>query len=304
LRPVTVRGAPADVNEVTVPGRMSTEPAQAPDDASERARAYARASARPATRWWGRPLAETRWVLELSRLVIDPVFAGRDVLRGGGRPVILMPGFLAGDQTLGVMAAWLYRIGYRPHVCGFILNVSCSDQAVERLERRIESVARRHGSRVALIGHSRGGHYARALAARRPDLVSHAISIGGDLQGMLGCSAPTLSAVAGLRAILRSTGRAGSPDCLTDACRCPFMTDFYAPFPNDRVRLTSIYSRGDGVVLWQRQIVSYADCVEVTGSHVGLAFNRKTYRAIADALATPELQTRLGSALPESRRAA
>jgi hypothetical protein len=29
--------------------------------------------------------------------------------------------------------------------------------------------------------------------------------------------------------------------------------------------------------------------VEVTGSHVGLIFNRKTYRAIATALADPEL---------------
>ena len=269
---------------------MSTEAAQALNDASEPARASAPAGAGLPPRWWGRPLAETRWVLELSRLLIDPVFAGRGVPRDGGSPVILMPGFLAGDQTLVVMAAWLYRIGYRPHVCDFIANVSCSDQAVERVERRIASVARQHGSRVALIGHSRGGHYARALAARRPDLVSHAISMGSDLHGMLGCSTPTLSAVSGVRAILRSTGRARSPDCLTDACRCPFMTDFHAPFPSDRVHLTSIYSRGDGVVLWQRQIVPYADCVEVTGSHVGLAFNRKSYRAIADALAKPDLK--------------
>ena len=51
------------------------------------------------------------------------------------------------------------------------------------------------------------------------------------------------------------------------------------------VRLTSIYSQGDGVVRWQAALVPYADCVEVTGSHVGLIFNRKTYRAIAAALA-------------------
>ena len=286
------------------PHRVSTEPGRALDDASEPARASAPTGERLPTRWWGRPVAETRWVLELSRLLIDPVFAGRDVPRGGGRPVVLMPGFLAGDQTLVVMAAWLYRIGYRPHVCGFIANVSCSDQAVERVERRIESVARQHGSRVALIGHSRGGHYARALAARRPDLVSHAISMGGDLHGMLGCSAPTLRAASGLRAILRSTGRGRSPECLTDACPCPFTTDFHAPFPSDRVHLTSIYSRGDGVVLWQRQIVPSADCVEVTGSHVGLAFSRRSYRAIADALATPELQPRLRSMRVESRKPA
>jgi hypothetical protein len=67
------------------------------------------------------------------------------------------------------------------------------------------------------------------------------------------------------------------------------VSDFHAPFPADGVRLTSIYSRGDGVVRWQLQLVPYADCVEVTGSHVGLVFNRKSYRAIAAALATPEL---------------
>ena len=53
--------------------------------------------------------------------------------------------------------------------------------------------------------------------------------------------------------------------------------------------MTSVYSKGDGVVRWQAQLVPYAECVEVTGSHVGLIFNRKSYRAIAQALAAPEL---------------
>jgi hypothetical protein len=42
-------------------------------------------------------------------------------------------------------------------------------------------------------------------------------------------------------------------------------------------------------VRWQAALVPYAENVEVTGSHVGLIFNRKTYRAIANALAEPEL---------------
>jgi triacylglycerol lipase len=243
-------------------------------------------------RWWGRPLAETRWCLEASRLLIDPVFSGRDVPRGDGRPVLLMPGFLAGDQTLVALALWLRRIGYRPHLCGFVANVDCSDRAVDRVERRLESVAGDYGGRVALIGHSRGGHYVRALASRRPELVSHAISLGADLHGMFGCSTPTLKAVSAFQAILRATGRARSPECLTQTCRCQFVTDFHAPFPADGVRLTSIYSRGDGVVRWRLQLAPYADCVEVTGSHVGLVFNRKSYRVIAAALATPELPLR------------
>lgn len=254
--------------------------------------------------WWGRPLAETRCVLELARLLIDPVFAGRGIPHGDRRPVVLLPGFLAGDQTLAVMAGWLHRIGYRPRACGFIANVTCSDRAVDRVERRVEALARRHGRRVALIGHSRGGHYARALATRRPDLVSHAISLGADLQAMFGCSTPTLRAVSGARAILQRTGRARSPACLTDACRCPFVSDFRAPFPVARVHLTSIYSKGDGVVHWQTQLVPYADCIEVSGSHVGLIVNRRSYRAIAAALATPELCPKPHLVRHRSRRAA
>ena len=47
-------------------------------------------------------------------------------------------------------------------------------------------------------------------------------------------------------------------------------------------------SKDDGVVRWERQIVEEADCVEVTGSHIGLMANRKAYRVIADALPRPK----------------
>jgi triacylglycerol lipase len=241
----------------------------------------------PAERWWGRPLAESRWPLELLRLSIDPVAAGRGVPRGDGRPVVLMPGFLAGDQTLLVLAAWLRSIGHRPYGCGFVANVDCSDRALERVDRRVEQLHRRHGRRVALIGHSRGGHYARALAHRQPKRVSHAISLGADLHEMLGISAPTLAAVSAARRAVRILRRTRSERCLTAGCACAFARDFHAPLP-ERVRFTSVYSKGDGVVRWPGSVIDGADCVEVGGSHVGLIFNPRTYRAIAEALALPE----------------
>jgi pimeloyl-ACP methyl ester carboxylesterase len=200
-----------------------------------------------------------------------------------------MPGLGGGDQTLLVLALWLRRIGYQPHTCGFIANVDCSDRAVERVERQVRQLSLDNQRRVALLGHSRGGHYARALAHRCPELVSHVISIGAGLRQMLAISYPTQAAAAGLRRALLRSGRARSPRCLTIGCDCPFSRDFTQPFPTDRVLLTSIYSKGDGVVRWQSALVPYGDCVEVTGSHVGLIFNRKTYGAIANALATPEL---------------
>ena len=177
---------------------------------------------------------------------------------------------------------------------GFLTNTSCSDRTLDRVERRVEALWRSHGRRVALIGHSRGGHFARAPAARRPDRVPRAVSMGTDLQGRCGASAPTLFAVGVARRVVHVSGRGRMASCLSRHCDCPFSHDFARPFPHDQVRLTSIYSKGDGVVHWQRQVIPHAECVEVTGSHVGLIFNRKVYRAIAEALALPELSAAPG----------
>jgi triacylglycerol lipase len=270
--------APAPVTSDAL-GRPAFDPAP-PGDAP---------SGRP-PRWCGNHPAELRWQLELYRLFVDPVFHGHGVPHGDGRPVLLIPGFGAGDYALVVMRNWLRRIGYSPYTAGFVTNTGCSNGALERVAGRVELLSRSHGRRVALIGHSRGGHFARAMARRRPDQVSHAIALAANLRRMLGISAPTQGAVALARGVQRRLGRLPQPGCLTDTCGCEFALDFRRPFPEQRVRLTSIYSKGDGVVRWQGCLVPYADCVEVTGSHVGLIFNRKAYLAVGHALAAPELQ--------------
>lgn len=239
--------------------------------------------------WMGRPLAEGRWMLEAWRLMADPVAYGLTVPHGDGRPVLVLPGFLAGDDSLLLLRRWLRIMGYAPQTAGFQFNVDCSDRSVDRIERVVEAIHRTGGRRIAVIGHSRGGHFTRALAARRPDLVSHAISMGADLQGLFGISSPTRTAVGVARNALRLTSRGRSPDCFRARCTCDFIRDYTADFPVDQVRLTSIYSKGDGVVRWERAIVEEAHCVEVAGSHIGLMANRKAYRAIAAALAEPEL---------------
>jgi hypothetical protein len=66
----------------------------------------------------------------------------------------------------------------------------------------------------------------------------------------------------------RTTDRFKRMGCMTDACRCRFHARLRRPVPKS-VPLTSIYSRGDGVVWWEACRVDYARCVEVSGSHVG-----------------------------------
>jgi pimeloyl-ACP methyl ester carboxylesterase len=235
-------------------------------------------------RWWGGHLHELRWQLEAGRLLADPVFYGRGVPHGDGRPVLLLPGLFAGDYTLAPLALWLRRIGYRSATAGFLANVGCSERALQRVARRARVLRDRTGRRVAIIGHSRGAHYARALAARNPDLVSHAIAVGGGLTAQQAVSAPTGAAVAAVRAVHRhTTDRRRRRGCLSETCMCRFGADYSAPLP-DSVLLTSIYSRQDGVVCWRSCVSPDATCVEVTGSHVGLIYNRAVYRAIGAAL--------------------
>jgi triacylglycerol lipase len=232
-------------------------------------------------RWWGRHLQEMRWQAELARLLVDAVYRGEEVPHGDGGPVLLIPGFLAGDNSLSVMAGWLRRIGHRPRASGIRFNVDCSNRVLLALEHRLERAADDAGRTVAVVGHSRGGHFAKALAQRRPDLVHRVISLGAGLDTPFAISLPTAGAVAAVRAV---HARRQPPGCFTDGCGCAFSRAYRAEFPGT-IPLTSIYSRGDGVVRWEACVVPYADCVEVTGSHVGLACNRKAYRAIAEALA-------------------
>lgn len=72
-------------------------------------------------------------------------------------------------------------IGYDARRSGIRLNVDCSDRALDRLEARLERIDHETGRPTALIGHSRGAHFAKALAHRRPELVSQAISLGAGL---------------------------------------------------------------------------------------------------------------------------
>ena len=213
------------------------------------------------------------------------MFRGEGVERGTGEPVLLLPGFLAGDTSLGVLQGWLERMGYEAHGSGIACNVDCSDRAVDRLDAKLADLHERAGRAVALIGHSRGAHFAKALARRRPERVAGVVSLGAGLDEPLDISVPTRAAVAAVRALHHATrpelARMG---CFTARCGCPFTRDYAAPFPRE-VPLTSIFSREDGVVRWRACAVPYARNVEVTGSHVGLPFNRKAYRAVGEALA-------------------
>src|SRR5207244_1834447 len=76
---------------------------------------------------------------------------------GHGDPVLLVPGFMAGDSTLNGMSRSLRRAGFRTYRSHIRSNVRCTVDASYELEARLESIAIRRGRGVHVVGHSLGG---------------------------------------------------------------------------------------------------------------------------------------------------
>src|SRR3954452_12248947 len=131
--------------------------------------------AAPRFRREARMLGELR-ALQSSGLLDEP-----PTNAGNGLAVLLIPGLLAPDRSLGLLARYLKRHGYTPRRAGIASNVDCSEREAQRLERRLEKAYRETGRRVAIVGQSRGGVFGRTLAVRRPDLVGAVIGMGSPL---------------------------------------------------------------------------------------------------------------------------
>jgi triacylglycerol lipase len=199
---------------------------------------------------------ELRYGLEVARLLADRDFRSppRQVR---GPAVLLVPGFMAGDQSLSVLAGWLRRRGSR---------TAGAD------------------GRVVLIGQSRGGELARVAALRNPDLVCTLVMLGSPVLDPLSVGPAVLEAVRTV-ARLGDLGVPGmlSSECGNGPCCAAFREDLRAPLPT-AVRAVAIYSRSDGIVSWEACLDPNAEHVEVESSHTGMSVNLGVYRVLAGIL--------------------
>jgi len=228
-------------------------------------------------------LGELRYGAELMRLLAE-----RDFLRPSRRhaapAVLLVPGFMAGDGSLGVLAQWLRRRGSRTSRSGILINSNCAEQTIDGVQSRLRRLAERDGGRVVLIGQSRGGALARVAAARNPDLVSTVVMLGSPVVAPLDVGPAVLGAVK----VVAKLGDLGVPGMLSTECRdgdcCEaFREDLRAELPSS-VRAVSVYSRSDGIVSWQACLDPSAEHVEVRASHGGMSVHREVYRVLAGIL--------------------
>jgi triacylglycerol lipase len=215
---------------------------------------------------------------EFSALLRDPIFRGRGVPQGDGRPVLLVPGFLAGDWTLRVLQNWLTRLGYTSYLSGIILNVQHSERILADLRRKVAAIASELGSRVSLVGHSRGGLLAKVLAQRRPQIVEQVITLGSPLADWTDLAPVTHHAVG----IVRTANELAYGRRFNLEGR--FTYDLKLP---PAVPTTSIYTPDDDVVNFRSCLRPDIPAIPVWGSHNGLVVNPEVYRLLGRLLARP-----------------
>jgi pimeloyl-ACP methyl ester carboxylesterase len=215
-------------------------------------------------------LREARGFLEFPRLLFRFVDLAQQP-RGHGEPVLVLPGYGAGDASTALLKTYLRFLGYR--VSGWHLGRNSGNvpDLMPRVMKRILSMHHRSQHPVRLVGWSLGGFIAREAARERPDLIDQVITLGTPVVG-----GPKYT-------ILAERLRRRGVDL--DAMEAEIASRNSIVL---RTRVTALYSRYDAVVAWQACIDQSCDNiehVEVRTTHMGFGFSPEVYMIIAQRLA-------------------
>ncbi len=222
------------------------------------------------------------YFVQLSSLLRAPVYRNPPNQLGNGEPILLIPGFLAGDWTLRVMAGWLGRLGYRAYLSGIDWNIDCPNRTGELLRWRLNHIIKETGQPITVIGHSLGGMLARFLGARYSGKVSSVISVGSPIHLPVEVNPLVLFTSHALYPFRRLRGNV-PPECGSLECQCQFQQSVFSPLPS-HIACTSIFSKKDEVVAWHSSIDPASQNLEVSGKHLGLIVNRQVYQALLEVL--------------------
>ncbi|HVO92764.1 MAG TPA: alpha/beta hydrolase [Terriglobales bacterium] len=218
-------------------------------------------------------LREARGLIELPRLLLRFPDLRRQP-RGNGEPVLILPGYGAGDGSTAILKVYLRYLGYRARGWGLGRNIGTVEDLLPRILKRLASLARRTHQEVRVIGWSFGGYLARELARERPDLVRQVITLGTPVIG-----GPKYTVVAE-----RYRRRGIDIEAIAAQVECRNQISLCTP-------VVAIYSRVDGFVAWQACIdrnAANVEHIEVRTTHIGFGFSPDVYKIIAQRLSNRE----------------
>jgi pimeloyl-ACP methyl ester carboxylesterase len=193
-------------------------------------------------------------------------------------PVLVLPGFTAGDAATGYMRMLLRHKGLWASAPRLGRNLGPTRQAIEGLRERVVQLATEHQHPVALVGVSLGGVFARALARELPQHVRQVVTIGSPFRKL----STDRTTVEPLWDLLKH---------LHDGDWRPF-DDHEVNRPALQLPAAAIYTRSDGVVPWELCLDDTgegasnprAENIEVYATHTGMAHNASVLFAVADRL--------------------
>lgn len=211
------------------------------------------------------PVDLFRFGLQWPRLVTAP--------RGDGRPIYLIPGYGGSELSMRPLEGFLNQINYDVADWSLGRNKGSVDPDIARFIEVAEArFADNGGQAFTLIGWSLGGIIARETARQCPHLVREVITMGTPIIGGPKYTSPgqryAKSANIELDQFEREVHDRNS-------------IGFDQP-------LTVLYSNRDGIVgpdIAKDIYNPQARNIRVDGGHLGLGFNPKVWRIIADTLA-------------------
>ncbi len=219
-------------------------------------------------------LEGARAFAEYAGFLLHPSFV-RELPRGDGHPVMVVPGFATTDLSTRPLRRVLGQLGYAVEGWGQGRNIAMRRETKAALSRRLAELHAQHGKKVSLIGQSLGGVYVREMARHAPEHVRRLFTLGSPFNGH-----PNANNVYNL---FKLATRAKPVNLDWEGFQ---RRRFPPPVP-----CTAFYSKTDGVVAWQCAMEEEApntENVEVSGSHFGMGVNPQVLRAIAARLALPE----------------
>jgi len=203
--------------------------------------------------------------------------------RGDGHPVLLVPGFTAGDATLVGLSLFLRSRGYHVETWGLGQNTGFKLKFSQALEQKVRFMHHKYGRKVSVVGWSLGGVYGFYAAHCAPECIRSVISLGSPMRfSVTEFRVPMI-----VKAIYRYLAHPMGPVAHLSNVRAKVLRS-PPPIPS-----TCVFSMTDGVVPPEASRIEDTDDdqhenIWVPGSHLGLGFNAAVMWILADRLAQPE----------------
>ena len=228
-------------------------------------------------------LLEARTFLEMVLLPASfPLLL--EAPRGDGHPVLLVPGFMAGESTLLALKLYLQYLGYNVYTWGMGRNLGFRSKHANALPQKIRYLHHTTGRKVSLVGWSLGGVFSLYGADAALECVRSITTMGSPVSvDAVGNQSPQA-----LKALYRLVShRLGTSAHLMQPRAKALREQRRLPLPT-----SCLYSLTDGVVPPQEATIdgdpTMHENIQVPGSNCVLGFNGLALALVANRLAQPE----------------